>query len=191
MNKRLIEEDRKMNNKAVALVPVTRRAKRAIEHRGHIEIDEFPFRVGRESRIGCRWGRFTGLECRHEDSLPNNDLYLLSKGKNAKYVSREHFQIEKREDGIFELVDRGSTLGTTVEGKHLTGNHAEQRAALQNGTPIAIGPADSPLVFKFISEIAPLRVSLRRRTLANQCLRVLLFGIAPFAVSAMAILSVL
>lgn len=113
-----------------------------------VEITAFPFRVGRESR------RFETLankakfaEKRKSTNLPNNDLYLLEDAELLN-VSREHFQIA-REGAGFVLLDRGSTLGTIVEGMRVGGEQKGGRAALRDGDVIIVGSSVSEFVFKF------------------------------------------
>ena len=127
-----------------ALTPEARTALNGAE----AELKEFPFRVGRESR------RFESLENklkfsekRKPTNLPNNDLYLLENAELMN-VSREHFQIA-REGGGFVLQDRGSTLGTIVEGVRIGGEQKGGRVALRDGDVIIIGASVSEFAFKF------------------------------------------
>lgn len=106
-----------------------------------IEITEFPFRVGRESRGGQ--ARF---EQRHLGSIPNNDLYL--EDSPPFHVSREHFQIEYRDRQYF-VRDRGSSLGLSVNGQPIGGPHPEKVQKLQQGDNVlVVGGAKSPFCFK-------------------------------------------
>jgi pSer/pThr/pTyr-binding forkhead associated (FHA) protein len=112
------------------------------------ELKEFPFRVGRESR------RFETLankakfaEKRKPTNRPNNDLYLLEDAELLN-VSREHFQIAREGTG-FVLEDRGSTLGTIVEGVRVGGEQKGGRVALRDGDVIIVGTSVSEFTFKF------------------------------------------
>ena len=110
------------------------------------EIPHFPFRVGRESRIGHTPDYANSR--RSLGSPLNNDLYLREM-KPPLNVSREHFQIEKR-NGEFYLVDRGSACGTLVEGTIVGGDRTGGQQRLEDGDVIVVGTSVSPHVFKFI-----------------------------------------
>jgi hypothetical protein len=179
-----------MKETTLALVPLSRMARKALRYRPYAELDALPFRVGRESRLTCRWGRYTGMETRNDGTLPNNDLYLLTNPKSP-IVSREHFQIERREDGKFELVDRGSMLGTTVRQQHVGGEHAGGRVEIRDGDRICLGSPDLRCSFEFTSVVAPLRARARQRQAMRQVGRFALLVIAPVAVSVWAIASTL
>jgi pSer/pThr/pTyr-binding forkhead associated (FHA) protein len=110
------------------------------------EIPHFPFRVGRESRIGHTPDYPNSR--RNSVSPLNNDLYLRETTLPLN-VSREHFQIEKRNDGYY-LVDRGSACGTLVEGVMVGGDRTGGERRLENGDVIVVGTSLSPHVFKFM-----------------------------------------
>ncbi|MBN2107031.1 MAG: FHA domain-containing protein [Deltaproteobacteria bacterium] len=80
---------------------------------------------------------------------PNNDLYLQDSAEKM-HISREHFQIEQRSDGGFELVDRGSACGTRVGKRIISGGGRGGRGELKHGDTIAIGLNASPYVFRFV-----------------------------------------
>ena len=128
-----------------ALTPETQDAIEADE----VEICAFPFRVGRESRSGKGLGLFRFRKRRSEATPPNNDLYMTDFGKRLS-ISREHFQIEQREDGSFELVDRGSMCGTIVDGEVVGGQSRGGRCLLEDGDVIVVGKSKSPYLFKFL-----------------------------------------
>jgi pSer/pThr/pTyr-binding forkhead associated (FHA) protein len=109
-------------------------------------IPVFPFRVGRESRVGETPGFLNSR--RRPDSVPNNDLYLIEREKLMN-VSREHFQIERREDGFF-LVDRCSVCGTLVEGVVVGRDRMGGEIRLKDGDVIIVGTSISPYAFKFL-----------------------------------------
>ena len=127
----------------IALTPEARGALGGAE----VEITGFPFRVGRESRSLKVSGQEMSLERRASGGKPNNDLYLLERGELLN-VSREHFQIERRDTG-YVLVDRGSTCGTIVEGQVVGGQNTGGTAPLRAGDVIIVGTSASPFVFKF------------------------------------------
>jgi hypothetical protein len=110
-------------------------------------ITRFPYRVGRESRAREKDGGGIFKNKRNPANPPNNDLYLIEEDEDMN-VSREHFQIERGSDG-FVLKDRGSTLGTIVEGLTLGGENAGGSVALRDGDVIIVGSPFSPYVFKF------------------------------------------
>jgi predicted component of type VI protein secretion system len=112
-----------------------------------VQIAQFPYRVGRESRISHGW-RLTNSR-RRMDSSPNNDLYLLDKGERLN-ISREHFQIEER-DGQFFLIDRGSACGTLVEGETIGKGRNGGERRLDNGDVIIVGTSESKFIFKFVT----------------------------------------
>jgi len=96
---------------------------------GEIEIDKFPFKIGREQRSG-------GV-----DVFSDNDLYLQD--FSPFNVSRNHFLIDKVE-GRYVVIDRGSHLGTIVNGKRI-----DAQSILNIGENIIIvGQKISPFVFK-------------------------------------------
>lgn len=129
------------------LQPMTPEAQQCIQS-AEIEICTFPFRVGRESRghTAKESGVFARIRKRHVP--PNNDLYLTDNNETLN-VSREHFQIEKKEDGSFELIDRASACGTIVNGQMVGGNREGGRCSLKYGDEIVVGLFSSPFVFQF------------------------------------------
>jgi hypothetical protein len=129
----------------VALTPEAREAM----HSEQVKITHFPFRVGRESRMGMVGGALQVMERRKLNAPPNNDLYLIDDGKPLN-VSREHFQIERTDDGRYELVDRGSACGTMVGNEILGGHDQGGRCTLENGNVIVVGTSRSPFAFKFV-----------------------------------------
>lgn len=113
-------------------------------------ISRFPYKIGRESRVTKIDGRLERIErLKKDDSPPNNDLYLVDRG-HCLNISREHFQIEKRENGYF-LVDRGSACGTKIAGVNVGGDDMGGSAELHDGDIIAVGAVGTPYVFRFIT----------------------------------------
>jgi pSer/pThr/pTyr-binding forkhead associated (FHA) protein len=112
-------------------------------------ISRYPLRVGRESRSAAN--SFFSNSRRRPDSSPNNDLYLKDAGK-LLHISREHFQIERR-NGSFFLVDRNSMCGTIVEGETVGKGRNGGERQLQNGDVIIVGTSDSRQIIKFITQI--------------------------------------
>ena len=116
-----------------------------------VQISRYPFRVGRESRVGPG-GDFPDPR-RRQDSVPNNDLYLFEPGPMLN-VSREHFQIEIK-GGQFVLVDRGSACGTLVEGELVGGEREGGKRKLENNDVIVVGTSTSRYIFKFVVAEVP------------------------------------
>jgi len=114
-----------------------------------IVLDRFPFRVGREGRSHSVYGRRGSTDRRSQHpQRPNNELYVKDFGKSVN-VSREHFQIEAKGDGTYELVDRGSACGTIVGDQVVGGNFTGGRCALATGDSIIVGTRHSAIVFEF------------------------------------------
>ena len=119
-----------------------------LEH-GFIRINQFPFSVGRESRIKEINGKLTRVErIKFTDHEPNNDLYLID-SERPMNISREHFTIAKDGNG-YTLIDRFSACGTSVETNRIGGHDSGGQIKLEDGDIIAIGGEDTPYRFKFI-----------------------------------------
>ena len=115
------------------------------------EIPHFPFRIGRESRVGPE--QQVAASRRRPDSFPNNDLYLVEIG-TVLNVSREHLQIELR-DGQYFLVDRGSACGTLVEGVLIGENRQGGEWTIRNNDVFIVGTSESKYVFKVLLNEIP------------------------------------
>ena len=114
-----------------------------------IVLDRFPFRVGREGRSQIPNGKRGSMNRRlQHPQRPNNELYVKDFGKSVN-VSREHFQIEAKGDGTYELVDRGSACGTIVGDQVIGGNFTGGRCPLVTGDSIIVGTRHSAIVFEF------------------------------------------
>jgi hypothetical protein len=111
------------------------------------QIPKFPFRIGRESR-NSRKNSFLNSR-RRTDSMPTNDLYLIEKEPPLN-ISREHFQIEWR-DNTFFIIDRGSACGILVEGATIGGNRTGGQHPLGSGDVIIVGTSASRHIYKFIA----------------------------------------
>ena len=98
---------------------------------GEMKISSFPFKVGRKHEF----------ELGEDDVLSDNDLYL--KDFLPFNVSRNHFLIDKIE-GRFVVIDRGSRLGTIVNGKRIN----VQNILNKKVNKIIVGSKPSPFVFK-------------------------------------------
>lgn len=129
----------------VWLVALTDEARAALRGTQHV-IERFPYKVGRESRLGGSTTR-RDTERRASTAPQLNDLYLVEPGEVLN-VSREHFLIEQETDQYF-LVDRNSACGTLVEGCKVGGDRAGGRVALHDHDVIIVGTSASTFVFKF------------------------------------------
>jgi CRP-like cAMP-binding protein len=116
----------------VTLYPASPTAEHSVPQQGLL-LKSPVFRVGRRSS-------------RHEDPFEVNDLILLD---NPPYnVSRNHFSIEKTEDAVY-LHDRGSFLGTIVNGELVGGHHHGAFIQLKEGeNDVVAGAHHSPFRFK-------------------------------------------
>lgn len=134
------------------LMPLTKEAGHSMAQQCQkevIPIMEFPFKVGRESRVGeNERGLFLKLRIIKSDSRPNNDIYLID---NAKYlqISKEHFEIEKT-NNFYLLKDRGSSNGTTINDITYGGDRKEIQQVINDGDIIKIGSKESEYKFQFI-----------------------------------------
>jgi pSer/pThr/pTyr-binding forkhead associated (FHA) protein len=113
-----------------------------------LEILEFPFRIGRESRERQPIRPLPpGVVDRRTGASPrNNDLYIIETGSRL-FVSRQHLMMEQREHGIY-LVDLFSSCGTIVEGKYLGSDHKGGEIQLEHNDVVIVGTSNSPYVFK-------------------------------------------
>jgi len=128
------------------LKPLTPEARAALGGDA-LEVTQFPFRVGRESRIMSRLMAAI-TEMRRSEAKANNDLYLEEPG-NLLNVSREHFLIDYREGG-YVLVDRESACGTLVEGEQIGADRQGGSKQLADQDVIIVGTSESRFVFKFV-----------------------------------------
>ena len=115
-----------------------------------LALTTWPFRVGRESRIPVVARLAGSTERRASRGAPNNDLYIIDRHAST-FVSREHFEICWTGTG-FELVDRGSVVGTVVEGRFIGGNRQGGRLALDDHDVIIVGSHQGGFIFKFRTE---------------------------------------
>ncbi len=128
---------------AKAAVPTGR-----LEH-GFIKISQFPFSVGRESRVQESGGKLTCIErVKFTDHEPNNDLYLIDAVRPLN-ISREHFSIVKSRNG-YVLFDRKSACGTAVGANRIGGRDSGGQTTLEDGDIITVGSENTPYQFQFI-----------------------------------------
>lgn len=124
------EQPPKRPPQAARLVALTPEAQRALG-REVMSINSVPFRIGR----------------RDDDPLRCNDLELND--AQPFRVSRHHLLIDN-EQGRLVVYDRGSRLGSWVNGQPLGGLSSFSGPVLLGETPLelVLGPADSPLRFR-------------------------------------------
>lgn len=135
------------------LLPLTKVASNAIVksqcQNELIPMKDFPFRIGRESRLSKNdEGLFVKLRLIKSSAKPNNDIYLINDGKDLQ-ISKEHLQIE-RTSGKYTLKDRGSTNGTTINGVSFGGHKKVFEEVLQDGDIIKIGNEQSEFKYQFL-----------------------------------------
>lgn len=136
----------RLDRQRALLVPLTPESRAALGA-PQVEIERFPYRVGRESRGPQRTADGFVSERRNPGSRPSNDLYLVEHDEPMN-VSRAHFLIE-RDGAGYVLVDRESTCGTIVEGELVGGGTRGGTVALHDGDVIIVGTSNSPYAFKF------------------------------------------
>jgi hypothetical protein len=167
------------------LVPLTPKTRNAFPFTC-IEMNSFPFRVGREGRgYGTSSGEKRG-ERRRMSSCPNNDCYLEHAG-GGRYISREHFQIEQREDGSFYLIDRGSSCGTTVAKAFIGGAGTGGECELKHGDEIILGRIHSPYRFRFTAQGARMAIRTRRPKGHHNGAGNMWLGVAAFTVGILSV----
>ena len=135
------------------LIPLTPAAEKSIlntqTQNKVIPIFEFPFKVGRESRMAeNERGLFIKLRILSSVSKPNNDIYLINNTENLE-ISKEHFQIEKKDRDYF-IKDRNSTLGTKLNNQEIGKKRDTQSHLLKDGDIIKIGSSNSKYEFQFL-----------------------------------------
>lgn len=119
----------------IRLIPLTVMSELSLPAEGRV-IERFPFRVGREPLKG-------------KSRLSMNDLGLPD--EEPFNVSREHFAIDREGDALV-VFDRGSFLGTIVNGSQIGGRRTAGSAPLHPGTnEIIAGSQDSPFRFSVVA----------------------------------------
>ncbi|MBO8131066.1 MAG: cyclic nucleotide-binding domain-containing protein [Candidatus Marinimicrobia bacterium] len=117
----------------ITIEGLTEESKKALRDK-KIEIKKFPFKIGRDTRL------------RSKDIFIENDLYI--EDKPPYNVSRNHMSINYL-NGIFYVLDRGSSLGTIVNDKKIGGETNIYKTDLKEGENIiTLGSIRSPFKFK-------------------------------------------
>lgn len=134
------------------LVPLTDEARAAVAG-VDVDMGNFPFHIGRERRWDAE-ASHPGVDRRSPNSAPINDLFLLEPpGSEGFFVARAHLSVEASTtpQGLtFALVDRGSELGTLVNGRLIGGKAQGDRTSLIDRSEIVIGGEESPYRFLFV-----------------------------------------
>lgn len=133
-------EDHAVTKFEVTLVPLTKQAGMALPAAPAtgLRLPRSPFRVGRAPGPG-------------EMTLDSNDLALPD--VQPYNISRNHFSVAIRGDGVF-VHDRGSYLGTVVNGTRIGGGHRTASALLLTGdNEVIAGAARSPFRFRVVVRV--------------------------------------
>lgn len=109
---------------------------RKITGNGGLKVKQFPFRIGRRTSTAAL------------DVFQLNDLLLPDR---APYqVSRNHCLIDVAPDGGYQVQDRGSRLGTIVNGKKLGRNIRLESPLDRWKNTIVLGNPGSPYRFRLV-----------------------------------------
>ena len=96
-------------------------------------LPKLPFRIGRVS------------DAKEMEALDLNDLWIID--AKPYQVSRNHLSIDQWETGRYVVRDRGSFLGTVVNGQQIGGKSKSRMAELKTGdNTLAVGSVDSPYI---------------------------------------------
>ncbi|MCK4641365.1 MAG: cyclic nucleotide-binding domain-containing protein [Candidatus Marinimicrobia bacterium] len=121
---------------SVKVVRISGMTDKAIEILNNKEliIKKFPFKIGRESAH------------RYDAIFVDNDMFI--EDEMPYNVSKNHLSINLH-GNQFYVLDRGSSLGTIVNGKNIGGNISDYKAVLNKGkNTMIIGSETSPYQFK-------------------------------------------
>ncbi len=117
----------------VRLTGLTREAQSVLNNKV-LNIQKFPFKIGRNSSHVSD-AIFVNNDLSIDDVLPYN-------------VSKNHMSINFYQNQFY-ILDRGSSLGTTVNGKNIGGNVNNYKIDLNKGeNTVVIGAEASPYQFK-------------------------------------------
>lgn len=120
----------------LTLYPLSEAAANVLPEEG-LALTRFPFRVGRAS------------EPNEPEPSDLNDLWLLD--SRPFNVSRNHLAIDLWGEGRFVVKDRGSLLGTIVNGDVIGGKSHDRRAELREGeNRLIVGSELSPYQIRVV-----------------------------------------
>ena len=126
----------KRNNVSVILVPDSRKAQEAMNGLESIQIQKFPFKVGRNT------------EKRSDKLFHKNDLYLTD--KKPYKISRNHFIISNKGDKYF-FEDANSKLGSAVNNVRIGNSYELRKILLNEGeNDIYLGSRSDRMYFKIL-----------------------------------------
>ena len=80
--------------------------------------------------------------------VKNKNIYLINNTENLE-ISKEHFQIEKKDDSYF-IKDRKSTLGTKINNEEIGKDNVIKSYIIKDKDIIKIGSNDSKYEFQFL-----------------------------------------
>jgi CRP/FNR family cyclic AMP-dependent transcriptional regulator len=121
--------------RSVYLVGLTNRAQTLLGNK-KMEIKKFPFKIGRESSHAS------------DAIFANNDLYILD--EIPYNISKNHMSINLYQNQYY-ILDRGSSIGTIVNGKTIGGKVNNYKITLDKGeNTVIIGSSESPYQFQII-----------------------------------------
>ncbi len=122
---------------ALKIEGLTKQASAALNNKT-VTLTRFPFKIGRETQH------------RYDDIFVDNDLYLSD--EMPYNISRNHMSINFYRDQYY-ILDRGSSLGTIVNGVSIGGKSSNFKRELKKGENIVVlGAETSPYKFKIIVE---------------------------------------
>ena len=102
-----------------------------------IGVWNFPFKLGRESRIDIVDGQQVIMERKRPDRhKPNNDVYIIDSGERLQ-ISKEHMYIDLI-NNEFYVIDRGSACGTIVNTAAIGGKDHGGKLPLKHGDLIKL-----------------------------------------------------
>jgi len=117
----------------IKITPMTPKARECLRETGWV-LPKLPFRIGRVA------------DANEHKSLDLNELWIID--QKPFQVSRNHLSIDRWEQGRFVVRDRGSFLGTLVNGHHIGGTSRRRIAELKPGeNTLIVGSEDSPYKF--------------------------------------------
>lgn len=135
-----LEESPSTKTQAITTIKMEGLTKQAsaVLNQKSVTISRFPFKIGRTTQH------------RHDDIFVDNDLYIPD--EIPYNISRNHMSINFYRDQFY-ILDRGSSLGTIVNGVYLGGKTNNFKCELKKGENIVILGADkSPYQFKLTVE---------------------------------------
>jgi pSer/pThr/pTyr-binding forkhead associated (FHA) protein len=123
---------------SVTIYPMNLRTEDVLAKEG-FKIPKFPWRIGRAP------------EADEPQPLDLNDMWLMD--GPPFHVSRNHFALELTSYGTVAVADRGSHLGTMVNGQLIGRNTPKRQVVLKTGENfIFVGDLETPFQFRVVVE---------------------------------------